>query len=660
MHHVVAFYKHYDLHSPGPGVNHFVPMWKVEKLSEDQRCKLLEVVNEEAKTLQAVLDLHQGGGILQQSLRETTSIRLETLSNWKEMGEWLWHGGGYVAAEVPADGDCSCWSLLALQKGNPFLKSNENRDECQRIRLEIASCWPKVKEDPMWQFLFSKLIQQIAVPAAEKQPDAAEKQPDAAEKQPDVAAAPVKLEPLPKKKTKKGNSIVVVDLTSPPRADQKNLNKKKKGQEPPADKRTVEVVGSQRAAMQVKKSKASPFEVAPIPQKKPAEKPTEEPKSLKEQLESVPDLDGSSKKKKLKKKKKQEEKDQEASEQETENAQQPRKRTCKTKEKGVGEILLEVVATYLSRKEITFGLHQRYHGTGVVRGSDQKCKQFGDFPNLFLGGKMPDCPSCARMLHKQGFVLEELQSLLKEAREDPNICAGKKRWEELQTEMRAQLQEDSEQVDENPTTSSCTDIVLAGEPGQIEADSFHFQNFQMFSLFIQWLNFKLFSWLGSRARARASSVCFWTYQRRARARARTQPRKKFKLFPIRTLADLVSYIFSLYNAHFSCWHVNESLVLLVIVTGDYINKISAYSRQQISFIQCLDMPWPCLTCFLCRRWGCCRRGREGRGCSGNHQDEQVPATSPTAHPRQESPCEMPGLQVAETAKRQNLRRPQRD
>ena len=38
-------------------------------------------------------------------------------------------------------------------------------------------------------------------------------------------------------------------------------------------------------------------------------------------------------------------------------------------------------------------------------------------------------------------------------------------------------------------------------------------------LFIQWLNFKLFSWLGSRARARASSVCFRTYQRRARARA---------------------------------------------------------------------------------------------------------------------------------------------
>ena len=35
------------------------------------------------------------------------------------------------------------------------------------------------------------------------------------------------------------------------------------------------------------------------------------------------------------------------------------------------------------------------------------------------------------------------------------------------------------------------------------------------NLFIQWLNFKLFSWLGSRARA--SSVCFRTYQRRARA-----------------------------------------------------------------------------------------------------------------------------------------------
>ena len=55
-------------------------------------------------------------------------------------------------------------------------------------------------------------------------------------------------------------------------------------------------------------------------------------------------------------------------------------------------------------------------------------------------------------------------------------------------------------------------------------------------LFIQWLNFKLFSWLGSRARAPSVSVL--EPIKGARARARTQPRKKFKLFPIRTLAEL--------------------------------------------------------------------------------------------------------------------------
>ena len=53
-------------------------------------------------------------------------------------------------------------------------------------------------------------------------------------------------------------------------------------------------------------------------------------------------------------------------------------------------------------------------------------------------------------------------------------------------------------------------------------------------LFIQWLNFKLFSWLGSRARAPSVSVL----EPIKGARARTQPRKKFKLFPIRTLAEL--------------------------------------------------------------------------------------------------------------------------
>ena len=58
----------------------------------------------------------------------------------------------------------------------------------------------------------------------------------------------------------------------------------------------------------------------------------------------------------------------------------------------------------------------------------------------------------------------------------------------------------------------------------------------IYYLFIQWLNFKLFSWLGSRARARLQ--CLFLNLSKARARARTQPRKKFKLFPIRTLADL--------------------------------------------------------------------------------------------------------------------------
>ena len=414
-------------------MNHYVPLWKAEQVDAGKYEKLMADTENEIQSLETVLKIHASKkGPLHNSLRESTSERLQMVHNWKDLQEWLWNGGGFVPGEVPADGNCAIWSLLSLQKDNPQLVASEHVEECQKIRSEIADLWPQVCEDQMWQFLFHRLLQQIPVPEEQRTADSAPK---------------VKKEPVATPKTKgRKRKPVSVDLTSPlPKEGEQKMSKK-----------AVEVVGSQRPACELKKLD-TPFDFPPMP----GEKDSEE-EGLKKKLENVADLDGSPKKT-TRSKKGRKRKEQDEAEKPEETVKPGRKRTCKKKEKSDLEMQKDVVHTYLSSLGITWWSHQRFHGSSHANGAD-KCKEFASFPTLFLEGKMPQCVTCLQNLNEKGFDLEELKTCLQEAQEDSTLSAGMKRWIDLQRELGV---EDTE-IEKGPELSSCTDIVLYVPPPPAE------------------------------------------------------------------------------------------------------------------------------------------------------------------------------------------------
>ena len=70
------------------GVNHFVPLWKVELLGEDKHTKLLQAPNDEIQNLKEGIKT-MGSSVEDQSQRETAEQRLKCLENWKEMQDCL-------------------------------------------------------------------------------------------------------------------------------------------------------------------------------------------------------------------------------------------------------------------------------------------------------------------------------------------------------------------------------------------------------------------------------------------------------------------------------------------------------------------------------------------------------------------------------------------
>ena len=325
--------------------------------------------------------------------------------------DWLWNGGGFAASEVDADGNCALWSLLSLKHGDPFLVHEKHAEECKELRLLIASHWPHVSDSRLWQFLFTKLL---TIPLNQPQAPSVE-----------VKSGPVS-EPVSMPKYQK-RKAAAQDL---PQADSSDdENDLLSSMIPPAPQKGVSVVGAARPACKPKKSAASPFEVPPMAAEAPSEKQT-----LREKLQSVPDLDGSPRKAKRKRRKKSTaEGDGQPAE---EDSKKGRKRTCKKKQETEDHRKLDAVHSYLASKEIDFLKCQRYHS---VSGGG-KCKQFAKWPQQFLEGQMPECTLCVSMLKHHGFVLEELQSLVKEAAENVGFSASKMRWKELQK----QLEEDTE------------------------------------------------------------------------------------------------------------------------------------------------------------------------------------------------------------------------
>ena len=167
------------------------------------------------------------------AVRETAQSRIDEIGRWKKLQDWLWNGGGLIASEVPADGNCAVWSLLSCINKTVEVDadSEDQKLQCLKIREQISTGWRAKLTDETWRTFFQLLINTFDQPAA--------------------AAPEVKKEPLlatPRKK-RKPDPPAFVDLSTPPKDNGKG--------------KAVKGVGSQRGALQTKRPAEPADPVAP-------------------------------------------------------------------------------------------------------------------------------------------------------------------------------------------------------------------------------------------------------------------------------------------------------------------------------------------------------------------------------------------------------------
>lgn len=416
-------------------MNHFIPIWKAERLSAEQRERLNDDLVQEVKSLERI-ESTPGKGAQVESMRQAATDRINFLQRFQTLQDWLWSGGGYMAAEVPADGNCCVWSLLALEHHDPFIVPSKRIAECKKLRAEIADCWGRVCDDPDWQQLFNRLLHLILPDMNVDLP------PPSPSKQIEPIATPVR---------KRLQSLAPNSKPSP--KQKKASPKQKKLSAPPEEK--VTMIGSRRPACNPRRSPAEAFAFSPEPKEK-----QKSSQNLKEHLESVPDLDDLQKKKKNRRRKADKEKG-DKDEKDVAKPKKKRNRTCKKKEKTDEDKQEDIVKTYLASLGITWFTHQKFHaqrGLSSERGAGDvsKCKQFAMFKSLFVEGDMPDCDACVAMLADYGFDMETLQQSLKG---NPG-SAGMERWKKLRQEWSATDLPSFDDGAADVELSSCTDLVL--------------------------------------------------------------------------------------------------------------------------------------------------------------------------------------------------------
>ena len=162
------------------------------------------------------------------NLGEGLAARRVVLTNFQALLKWL-NLVGYPACEVPADGNCGVWSLLALKRNDPWMRFSDPMDvsEAKVIRAEISGHWLSEQTSQVWMNLFQNVVSIFNGPEPGPDSDHA----DQVKTEPSSSSV-VKSELLPTEKRCSGSALYI-DLSSP---------------SPKAKARKVETVGLQKSA----------------------------------------------------------------------------------------------------------------------------------------------------------------------------------------------------------------------------------------------------------------------------------------------------------------------------------------------------------------------------------------------------------------------------
>ncbi|CAK9042309.1 Uncharacterized protein SCF082_LOCUS24356, partial [Durusdinium trenchii] len=353
---------------------------------------------------------------------ESVESQLHIAENFQKLQGWLF-ASGYVVTDVPADGDCACWSLLSLMRKDPFISFRDKacKEACQQIREDLVQLWKSVSKKPQWQRFYEELSFDPEQPEV---PQTREEEQNLSHSQ-----TSVKSEMLKTPSKRRPQPTIHIDLLTPEKA--------------PEAHHRLEVVCNQKGAIDLKKKKRSEIDIPSASQKRaklPAAEAAEgdgqvmPPKKEKEdakvnssrqafqtKMENEFPLDEGrqSKRTDIKKKPKDERNEEDkAKGEETAEAEgkqkKKRQRTCKSKVKTAEERKLAAVKAYLASKGITWPFCQKYHRRLGLPGAHE-CKSLTNLHASLMELEEPSCTTCLAMLKAQSASLEELKMSLEEA-----------------------------------------------------------------------------------------------------------------------------------------------------------------------------------------------------------------------------------------------------
>ena len=142
--------------------NHWLPAFHKDQLGEDWSVRKLQAaadlqdrILEQTKVVTKVTTEQEDSD--EEADDQAFASALEYLSLLESQQAWFQQlaESDLVAEEVPADGDCGLWSVLALQAGEVGSRNvDAAREAMKGARLMLKNAWLDVSEDPVWQTFF--------------------------------------------------------------------------------------------------------------------------------------------------------------------------------------------------------------------------------------------------------------------------------------------------------------------------------------------------------------------------------------------------------------------------------------------------------------------------------------------------------------------------
>ena len=135
-------------------MNHWLPAWFSDQCDDFDKVhgQELKVIDE-----QLALLVNNVGEDWEAYLRQR-----KALDHFRELQSKLGEDEHRILTrQVPADGDCGCWSLIALLTACPLkatTSDNQTRLAMMRVRRELSSSWETICEEVAWQQVFDLLL----------------------------------------------------------------------------------------------------------------------------------------------------------------------------------------------------------------------------------------------------------------------------------------------------------------------------------------------------------------------------------------------------------------------------------------------------------------------------------------------------------------------